>query len=149
MNDMIRRLRPRLPTRPHRAIALAPLLALAVSLASIGGPALAETDNWSHDANCDNWHPHTWSDFSWSGATPSTSAYSDAELDKWHNGGYVYWGADTNYGPFGSSGNANADEYDSAGEQGSGHWQAIDDYFETHGSGYSGPPKAYTWPDCG
>lgn len=108
-------------------------------------------DNWNHDANCNNWHPHTWSDYSWSGAPSNTNALSEATLKEWNYSTNSYQVMVDTVSPFheGSSGSVNADAYESTYEYGTGKWQAIDQYVEDYGSNYGPSGAVYTYPDCG
>jgi hypothetical protein len=115
------------------------------------GIALAEVDNWNHAANCNNWHPHTWSVYSWSSAPSNTNALSEATLKEWNYSTNSYQTMVDTVSNFqeGGSGSVSADAYESTYEYGTGTWQAIDQYAEDYGSSYGPSGIVYAYPSCG
>jgi hypothetical protein len=114
--------------------------------------ARADSWTWDHDANCNNWHPHVWSNFSWSGGPSNANGDATVWLSQWDYSKNKYvLNRETLVDPLdnGSSGSANADAYDPNNENGTGNWQAVE-YFE-YEYGDTIENNGYTWhyPNCG
>lgn len=138
-----------------RLAALGSVLMLVFVLNAQGvGSARADSTNWVYDANCNNWHPHAWSNLSYSGGPSNANAFSHADLYQWNYGtskyDYVHTPNDAAWSGFGSSGTSNADGYESSGEYGTGVWQAIEDYTYWYGTNDNiAGGNHYDYPDCG
>jgi hypothetical protein len=138
--------------RLWRALFAPVLLASAFAVgAAHSGVAHAETDTWNHDANCNNWHPHSWSQYIWSGSPSNTLVFAEAQLWKWnYSTGSYQLDKDSQPMPqYGSSGSIDADAYESANEYGTGNWQSVNSYNELYGQSQGPHATVYKYPNCG
>lgn len=135
-----------------------PLIASLVASATIpvvgvsAVPAYADTTTWTPDGNCNNWHPHGWSDLSWSGGPSNANGDAEAQLYQWNYSTSSYWlKVDDTKDPStgGSSGSANADAYESTYEYGTGKWQVQVYYAYEYGSNDQEYALNYDYADCG
>lgn len=137
-------------TAVSRAVRLAGAAVLVGVLATAGvGTARADYTTWNRNANCNNWHPHAWSDYTWSGGPSNANATTSAYLKEWINGQYVLQKSGQGSGGPGSSGSSNADAYVSNGEYGTGTWQSEEFYFYYYASVLQGGSQEYDYPNCG
>lgn len=120
--------------------------AVAVGTASVQ-ISHAETDNFSYNGNCNNWVPHGWSTYSWSGAVASTHAFTATGLYEWSTtyNSYVYEYGVQSSTVYGTSGTVTADAYWPYGSEYGTKWQVQSAYNE-NGS-YSPTGTTNIW--CG